>query len=236
MDDRWQLVLPHREYLLRLALSKGVSPQDAEDCVQEAMLRCVQFADLDPTRVIAFLTTIVSRLCTDTHRSRVREDRLAVKLTAYDGVEPPADERVCERAEAEWISVRIAALPERQRAVLAARADGQSCGEIAERLAVSYKVVESALSRARAHLRATLVASLGLAGMFVRRFRGPVAAGTSVGLVALGMVALIAKGPFGGDPSQDVRDPDRGIGLRMVESAGAGRDLWSPISAGPNQA
>src|SRR4051794_9171891 len=59
---RWQLVLPHRPYLVRIAVRRGLAWHDAEDCAQEAMVRAVGFATLDETRVLEFLATTTMRL------------------------------------------------------------------------------------------------------------------------------------------------------------------------------
>src|SRR4051794_10166902 len=45
--SHWDLVLPHRERLLRIALRRLPSLQDAEDCVQEALIRAACTANLD---------------------------------------------------------------------------------------------------------------------------------------------------------------------------------------------
>jgi len=42
-SDRWDAALAHRERLLRIARARTLTPEDAEDIVQEAMLRCVEF-------------------------------------------------------------------------------------------------------------------------------------------------------------------------------------------------
>lgn len=59
------MVLPHRQRLLRLARLRAASPADAEDCVQEALLRVATHARLDQKRVGGLLTTIVLNLCAD---------------------------------------------------------------------------------------------------------------------------------------------------------------------------
>lgn len=156
---RWELVLPHRAYLASIALRRGMSWHDAEDCAQEAMLRAVGFPDLDETRVAQFLATTTKRLCVDRHRVHVRDARLGARLVPWHVDEPSPEERACERDEAAWVVAHLEALPESQRAALAARAEGLSGHEIAARLGLSYKAVESLLSRARAYVR-TAVATV----------------------------------------------------------------------------
>ena len=59
------LVLEHRKRLQRLVRTRLPEPCDAEDVVQEALIRAVCFADLDEARVGALLTTTALRLCAD---------------------------------------------------------------------------------------------------------------------------------------------------------------------------
>lgn len=78
--DHWLMVWSHRERLHRLAVSRCATTADAEDCVQEAMLRVAARSDLDPTRLGGFLTTVLINLCVDSHRDRNRSRRVAGKL------------------------------------------------------------------------------------------------------------------------------------------------------------
>ena len=165
---RWELVLPHRERLIRLARGLVDDPGDAEACVQEALTRCVTFPGLDEANVAAFLVATTRRLCVDHHRGHARTSRVAARLSGRAVAEPGPDELVCDRAEAAWVNERLADLPVRQRDVILARAAGHSPQEIAERLAVSYKTVETLLYRVRVRARAELerayaVAALGSA-------------------------------------------------------------------------
>jgi RNA polymerase sigma factor (sigma-70 family) len=150
---RWALLAVHRDYLLRIARGRTRSEQDAEDCVQEALLRCAQFADLDEERVVALLTSVTARLCVDLHRSRAARDRAMQRLTAEPAAAPSHEDAVCDRAEAAWVAGLVGALPRRQQQVVAARAAAGSGVEAAQRLGLSYKSVEAALGRARQTVR-----------------------------------------------------------------------------------
>jgi RNA polymerase sigma factor (sigma-70 family) len=173
-DDRarrWALVLPHRERLLAVARRLVRDPGDAEACVQEAMLRCVEFDTLDESNVVGFLVVTTRRLCVDHHRVHARDGQLSAKLTGMTVPEPRFDEAVCDRAEAAWVTARLADLPERQRAVVRARSAGRTPGEIAAYLDVSYKTVETLLYRARARARAELDKAYALLALTARRPR-----------------------------------------------------------------
>jgi RNA polymerase sigma-70 factor (ECF subfamily) len=193
---RWELVLPHRDRLLRLARGLVSDPGDAEACVQEALTRCVTFPALDEDNVVAFLVTTTRRLCMDHHRGRARDVRLAARLHGHHGLEPPPEESVCDRAEAAWVSERLADLPQRQRAVASARAAGYSPQEIADRLAVSYKTVETLLYRVRVRARAELERAYGvLALLAVRRPRATAAAAMAATSVAVVTGSLLLAPP-----------------------------------------
>lgn len=156
---RTRAAFAHRERLLRIAFRRTDTIEDAEDVVGEALTRCLEFDHLDDARLGPFLTSVTIRLCADERGRQSVANRNRHRLLAADAEADPG-ERACDRAEAQWV-VRsvVATLPARQREVLAARAAGMSCAAIAMRYRMSYKAVESTLSRARATARAILAAS-----------------------------------------------------------------------------
>jgi hypothetical protein len=83
--------------------------------------------------------------------------------------DPGPEGGVCDRAEAAWVATLAGTLPERQQAVLAVRASGADGSETAARLHLTYKSVESAMSRARATLRLALASTLGFLAALYRR-------------------------------------------------------------------
>ena len=151
--QRWQLLLPHVDRLRRLARARLYSVQDAEDCVQETLLRAAVFADLDEHRVGGFLTSTLLRLCVDVHRRADRQHRLRQRIGATDRT-PGPEEVVCEADVGAWMMAEAEQLQGRERQVMLARADGMSAADAARHLQVSVKSVESAFTRARAKLRA----------------------------------------------------------------------------------
>jgi DNA-directed RNA polymerase specialized sigma24 family protein len=69
-------------------------------------------------------------------------------------IDPGHEERVLARLAAAGITRQVDLLPERQRQVLAMRSEGVTVTDIAARLDLPCKTVESLLSRARSALRA----------------------------------------------------------------------------------
>ncbi|MDG9715221.1 sigma-70 family RNA polymerase sigma factor [Streptomyces sp. DH24] len=161
--ERWQRVWGHREALLRVARRRSASPEDAEDAVHEAMVRAMERPELDDERLGGWLTTVTMRLCVDRHRQVVREAeahrRAARGLPGYVTVEDP----VCDRAEAHWLTRRgREELPGRQAEALGLRAEGLELGQIAQRMGLSYRAVQSLLARSRKTLRAVLAGTLAV--------------------------------------------------------------------------
>ncbi|WP_309140454.1 sigma-70 family RNA polymerase sigma factor [Streptomyces sp. PKU-EA00015] len=161
--ERWQRIWGHREALLRVARRRSASPEDAEDAVHEAMVRAMERPELDDERLGGWLTTVTMRLCVDRHRQVVREAevhrRAAWGLPGYVTVE----DRVCDRAEAHWLTRRgREELPGRQAEALGLQAQGLELGQIAQRMGLSYRAVQSLLARARKTLRGVLAGTLAV--------------------------------------------------------------------------
>ncbi|WP_405652407.1 sigma-70 family RNA polymerase sigma factor [Streptomyces sp. NBC_00019] len=162
-DDRWQRMWRHREQLLKVARRRSMSTEDAEDAVHEAMLRAAERPDLDDERLAAWLTTVTMRLCVDRYRQVNREAQVHTSPTLIAPGPVPVEEAVCDRAEAKWLAVRSGELPARQAEALRLRSQDLDVGQVAVRMGLSYRTVESLLARARRTLRQSLAATLGFA-------------------------------------------------------------------------
>src|SRR5688500_3109732 len=68
MTRRWERAEVERDALYRLARSVGLSPADADDCVQEAIVSVVPRPDVDEARIGALLSTAVRRRAIDLYR------------------------------------------------------------------------------------------------------------------------------------------------------------------------
>ncbi|MEV5342221.1 sigma-70 family RNA polymerase sigma factor [Streptomyces sp. NPDC052676] len=163
VQDRWQRMWSHREELLRVARRRSMSQEDAEDAVHEAMLRAAERPDLDDDRLAAWLTTVTMRLCVDRYRQVSREAEVHRSPTLVAPGPVPVEEVVCDRAEARWLAVRSGELPARQAEALRLKSQDLDVGQVAHRMGLSYRTVESLLARARRTLRNSLAGTLGLA-------------------------------------------------------------------------
>ncbi|WP_348541814.1 sigma-70 family RNA polymerase sigma factor [Streptomyces sp. SAI-127] len=160
--DRWQRMWSHREQLLKVARRRSMSPEDAEDAVHEAMLRAAERPDLDDERLGGWLTTVTMRLCVDRYRQVNREIEVHRSPTLAAPGPVPVEEAVCDRAEARWLAVRSGELPARQAEALRLKSEDLDVGQVAVRMGLSYRTVESLLARARRTLRNSLAGTLGL--------------------------------------------------------------------------
>src|SRR5690348_306161 len=170
-DDRWQRMWSHREQLLKVARRRSMSREDAEDAVHEAVLRAAERPDLDDERLGAWLTTVTMRLCVDRYRQVNREAEVGSRPTLVAPGPVPVEEAVCDRAEAKWLAVRSGELPARQAEALRLKSEDMDVSQVAVRMGLSYRTVESLLARARRTLRASLAGTLGLVLFLVGRGR-----------------------------------------------------------------
>ncbi|MQA15232.1 MAG: sigma-70 family RNA polymerase sigma factor [Pseudonocardiaceae bacterium] len=203
---RWRRISAQQALLLRVARRSAPGPQDAEDAVQEAMLRAAEHPEIDDDRLRAWLVTVTKRLCADRCRQQARETRHRARVAAStltETTEQQLEDEVCHRAEAAWVAARAdELLPARQAQALRLTAAGCDVQQVAGRLGVGPRAAESLLARARRTLRAVLAAGLGLMGWMCRPLAtasgsGPVAlaAGASCVAVAVTVVLVPAASP-----------------------------------------
>lgn len=146
-------ILPHRDRLFRLAFSITLNRADAEDIVQETMLRVWEKREAwkDINNVEAWLTQICKNLALD-HRKHAEISR------PVDSQQPQADNTSFDKLEATdavtIVSRLMNELPSPQDEIVRLREiEGLSYREIATRLNLSEDQVRVHLHRARAKLR-----------------------------------------------------------------------------------
>ncbi|HEX8004071.1 MAG TPA: sigma-70 family RNA polymerase sigma factor [Mycobacteriales bacterium] len=199
----WPEIAAHRERLVRLARRRVPTLEDAEDVVSEAMLRCATFEGLDPARLAQFLTTVTLRLCADFYREAERGARLARRLDLDDV--PSPEDLACAAADAGIVRDSLGRLPDTQRAVLVDRSFGLSVTQISHRHSLTYKAVESALSRARATMRTALAGALALVFGAAEAIRRRPALENAIPAATVAFVAAVVApfgtpAPIGGEP------------------------------------
>lgn len=166
-------VEPEIELLYRVAVSLTGQHADAEDLVQDTLIRAYRAVDrFDGAHPRAWLLTILR----NTHRNRVRV-RLPMLLRddqqegglldgPVDG--PSPEELVVGEGFDAVVADALGALPDKHRAVVRlVDVDGLSYAEAAQALGVPRGTVMSRLHRARARIRTRLVT----AGLVANRSR-----------------------------------------------------------------
>ena len=139
----------HKNMVYRLALSFLRSVPDAEDAVQQVVLRLLEHRGraVTPGRERAYLAAMTANLCRDMLRSAAR--RRTEPLDESIPCQPP--ERSHELLE------QVMALPETERAaVYLYYYEGYDTAEIGRILGISRTAVTSRLDRARRRLRLKL--------------------------------------------------------------------------------
>ncbi|MFD5735514.1 sigma-70 family RNA polymerase sigma factor [Streptomyces sioyaensis] len=193
-DERWQRMWSHREHLLRVARRRSMSVEDAEDAVHEAMVRGMENPHVEDERLGAWLTTVTMRLCVDRYRQAKREAEVGTRSTLTPHSIAPVDEVVCDRAEAKWLANRSDELPARQAEALWLKSEDLDVGQVARKMGLSYRTVESLLARARRTMRNSLGATLATGFWMCWRGRPRLGSGAQVATVASTAATLAALG------------------------------------------
>ncbi|WAX77480.1 RNA polymerase sigma factor [Streptomyces sp. KMM 9044] len=161
-------VLPEVEVLLRVAMTLTTQRADAEDLVQDTLLRAYRAIDgFDGRHPRAWLLTIMRRAEINRHRRR-RPHLLDDPDTDLDrlsttGSQGSAEELVVGEAFDEVVDAALSALPDKHRQVVQlVDIDGLTYAEAAHLLDVPEGTVMSRLHRARRRIRVRLSAA-GLA-------------------------------------------------------------------------
>lgn len=172
-------VMQHLDALYRTALRMTRNPQDAEDLVQETMLRAYRFLDrFEPgTNLRAWLFKILTNTYINRYRKAASEPRVdslddSEELSLYRYLDNEAASRggsveaqVLDRFAEEDIKAAIEALPSQYRiTVLLADVEGFSYNDIAEITNVKKGTVMSRLFRGRRLLQKALVEQARSAG------------------------------------------------------------------------
>ena len=161
-------VLPEVEMLLRVAMTLTAQPADAEDLVQDTLVRAYQAADrFDGRHPRAWLLTIMRHAEANRHRRRrphlldepgAETEPLAAGL-ASSACATPEDIVVGEKFD-EMVDAALAALPLKHRQVVVlVDVNGLSYAEAAKLLGVPAGTVMSRLHRARKAIRDKLAAA-----------------------------------------------------------------------------
>ena len=162
MDDRRRRfeaqALPHLDAAYNLARWLSRSPADADDIVQDAMLRA--FRAFDGFRggdAKAWLLTIVRNCWASAGKATKRRGHTSLEDENLTAPDRDPEESAIQAGTKRRLDAMIAGLPEEFREVLILREmEDMSYREIAEVTSVPIGTVMSRLARARAMLRETV--------------------------------------------------------------------------------
>ena len=146
----------HRAALLRYFIARRVPPDEAEDILQDLVVKLASHASGPVAEPRAYLYRMAENLLLDRIRSEGRRrGREQAWVAAQSGVSLDADDRptaeqaLIARERLASISAALAALPERTSFVFRRyRIDGVPQREIAGELGISLSAVEKHLQRA----------------------------------------------------------------------------------------
>jgi RNA polymerase sigma factor (sigma-70 family) len=155
------LMREHRTEVIRYAMRLCISPQDAEDAAQEALLALSR--SIGALREVAALSSWLF-LAVRTHCFRLarRAVRYSISLESELTLEGPTpEEQLVDRQLRQRISLIVSEMDPALRDVLIRRdVLGQSAREAAQAIGVSVDALKSRLHRARAIVKERLLATL----------------------------------------------------------------------------
>ena len=158
-------ILPLKNELYRLALRITLNPAEAEDVVQDTMIkvwnRREQWDEIES--IEAFCLTICRNLSLDRMR-KLENQNQSLEEGEHDSPDPSyasnPEEQAMQRDRVELIRRLINELPEKQRSAMHLREfEGKSYKEIASIMAISEEQVKVNIFRARQAIRQKYIES-----------------------------------------------------------------------------
>ena len=151
-------ILPLKNKLFRLALRITLNPAEAEDVVQETMIKVWNRRDSwqQIDNIETFCLTICHNLAVDkTRRADSQTQTLDEAVTAYQApVAPSTEEQAVQRDHIQLVRRIINSLPEKQRSCMQLRdIEEKSYRDIATILGISEEQVKVNIFRARQAIR-----------------------------------------------------------------------------------
>ena len=139
-----------RPTLLRMAI--GRLPNDAEDAVQEVMIRAWRFHEA--IKSPGFFFTTMKRLLMDRAKAEERRERLAKEMASQIAITMDFDAAIDAKKRARCFGEAHAILPKEDRVLLDARRRKMTVDDIAEAFQKPKRTVERHLKRIVEHVSA----------------------------------------------------------------------------------
>ena len=162
-----QLVSPYEQKLYAVCLRMMASPQDAQDALQDAMLRMWRgLRDFDErARFATWAYRVATNTCLDALRKQKARAASSLEALEEEGYLPadPADspeDAVIRNTRRQAVRDALAQLPPDARAALVLRdIQGESYEQVAEALGLALGTAKSRIHRAREKLAGILAAN-----------------------------------------------------------------------------
>jgi RNA polymerase sigma factor (sigma-70 family) len=145
----------HFDRLFKFLTRRGRTREDAEDLIQEAMLRLHVYARAEPVdNEEAFLTYTVRNLSVDQHRRDRPDLRRQVPLDKLDdnhfliAADVTPDEHLATQQRLDAIRTLLDAVGSRTREIYFAHRAGYSYAEISQQLGISHITIKRHIARA----------------------------------------------------------------------------------------
>lgn len=164
LDERFEAFLrDEREALFKFLITRLPTDEDAQDAVQESLIRMIRYRDSEPPEAWKrLLYRIAVNVANDQHRY-ARSHHAAGHVTMEDALgatptdEPAHDEHLAQQEELAAVAEVILTLsPRCQEIFLLNRVEGMTYVQVAETCGISLKAVEKHMTKALAALRRQL--------------------------------------------------------------------------------
>lgn len=154
-DPFEQLVVNQRHYLLRYAMTLCHRRDQAQDLVQETILRALTHRDhfQDGSNLAAWLNTILRNTYFTIIRNGAREEEWDDMLAETRAAPTPSPDQYLAKRDLQILFEKI---EEERHPLLLALARGERYDEIAKRFGVPEGTIKSRVSRLRADARAII--------------------------------------------------------------------------------
>lgn len=194
-DCAWADLLPHRTRALRVARAAGLTQDDAEDCVQDVLIKLATMQDRRAEGLPGLISAATRNRAMDMHRARARRDRVASVLVGRDVAAADHADDIADAIEGQWLLARSHELGSRQRRVLHARIAGLNPAATALHTGLSLKSAEGAYRLARQAVMNMWKATLAALGALLASRRPRATAPAAMALAAVvGIASLLLPG------------------------------------------
>ena len=164
LDERFEVFLrDEREALLKFLRTRLPTDEDAQDAVQESLIRMIRYRDSEPPEAWKrLLYRIAVNVANDQYRyarshHTARHVAMEDALGATFANEPAHDDHLVLQEELAAVTEIILTLPPRcQEIFLLNRVEGMTYVEVADTCGISLKAVEKHMTKALAALRRQL--------------------------------------------------------------------------------